>query len=101
MTGCCGFQKMFEDGRRQLDGLCWNRTGNQTGEFVMNFMRSAASDLLDMGCRRYSSMDMCNKNLPEAMAVYNELTASDVPPQKYSPIIPLVEISRRMAASGD
>lgn len=84
-----------------MDELCWNRTGNQTGEFVMNFMKSAASDLLDIGCRRFSSMDQCNHNLPEAMRVFQDLASSEVTMQKYSPIIPLVEISRRMAGSGE
>jgi hypothetical protein len=90
---------MFHEGKKIVDQLCWNRTGNQTGEFVMNFMKAAASDLLDIGCRRYSSMDHCNQNLPEAMRIYQDLTASEVAVQKYSPIIPLVEISRRMAGS--
>lgn len=92
---------MFDEGRRQLDTLCSNRTGNQTGEFVMNFMKNAASDLLDIGCRRYNTIDLCTKNLPQAMMVFTELHAGHVPPQKYSPIIPLVEISRRMAAISD
>ena len=92
---------MFHEGRKRVDQLCWNRTGNQTGEFVMNFMKSAAADLLDIGCRKYSSMDQCNNNLPEAMRVFEELTSSEIPMQKYSPIIPLVEISRRMSNSGE
>ena len=99
--GCCGFYKTYEDGVHRLNQLCSSRTGNATGEFVMDFMKSAASDLLDIGCRRYSSVESCRKNLPEAMKVFDDLSAADIPPQKYSPIIPLVEITRRMSAEYD
>ena len=71
----------------------------------MSFMRTAASDLLDIGCRRYNSMQSCISNLPEAMQVFDQLMmmASDagngsrIITQKYSPVIPLIEISRRIA----
>ena len=102
-TGCCGFQKTLAEGIRQLDKLCWQRTGNQTGAFVMGFLRSAAADLLDIGCRRFNSEHLCSANLPEAMATFDALAPpeQEVPRQRYSPILPLIEISRRMSAVGE
>ena len=95
--GCCAFMTVFEDGKKSVDDFCKDRTGNETGDFFMNFMKSAATDLLEIGCRKYSSTQVCNQNLPEAMTVFQELLSGDIPHQKYSPIIPLVEIARRLA----
>lgn len=99
--GCCAFMKVFEDGKKNVDDLCRNRTGNETGDFFMDFMKSAANDLLEIGCRKYSSTLLCDKHLPEAMSVLNQLSSGEIPRQKYTPIIPLVEIARRLAGGSD
>lgn len=95
--GCCAFMKVFEDGKSKVDNLCRDRTGNETGQFFMDFMKSAATDVLELGCRKYSSTQACDKNLPEAMGVFNQLISGHIPAQKYTPILPLIEIARRLA----
>lgn len=99
--GCCGYQKMFTDGVKQINDICIQKTGNLTGDFAMGFLKSAASDLIDIGCFKYSSIDLCNQNLPEAMITFNQLTSGNVPEQKYSPVIPLIEIARRLSSTID
>lgn len=99
--GCCGYQKMFHDGIQQINQVCKQKTANNTGEFAMGFLHAAASDLIDIGCRKYSSVELCHENLPEAMVTFTQLTSGPVPEQRYSPVIPLIEISRRLASSID
>ena len=95
--GCCGFFKMFEDGKRSIDNLCTKRTGSNTGKWIMDLVMKSAADLLEIGCLRYSSVKSCRQNLPGAIETFEALTGGDIPDQKYSPVIPLIEISRKLA----
>lgn len=99
--GCCGYQKTIHDGIQQINAICTQKTGNFTGEFAMGFLKAAASDLIDIGCRRYSSVELCNHNLPQAMATFTQLVSGNIPEQKYSPVIPLIEIARRLSSTID
>lgn len=100
--GCCGFYTMFDVGKQLVDHYCHDKTGNETGNFVMHFMKSAANELLDFACRpKYDSVENCEKNSPSAMKILRQLTSGEVPRQKYSPIIPLIKIAERLAGDHD
>lgn len=88
---------MFEDGKRAIDHLCTRRTGPGTGKWIMDLVMKSAADLLEIGCLRYSSVSSCRIHLPAAIHTFEALTAGDIPDQKFSPVIPLIEISRKLA----
>lgn len=90
---------MFEDGKKSIDNLCTTRTGPNTGKWIMDLVMKSAADLLEIGCVRYSSVSSCRRNLPGAIETFEALTAGDVPEQKYSPVIPLIEIARKLGGN--
>lgn len=96
--GCCGFFKMFEDGKKSIDKLCAKRTGPDTGKWIMNLVMKSAADLLELGCLRYSSVKSCKQHLPQAIETFEALTGGEIPDQKYSPVIPLIEIARKLGS---
>lgn len=88
---------MFTYAKDRVDDLCQSRGQREdTGDFAQEFLRSSVSGFLDVGCRRLNSSEKCRQEEPEAMQVLDRLMASRVPAQKYSPVFPLVEISRRL-----
>lgn len=99
--GCCAFFKVFEEAKRELHTYCDKLTGPDTVDYVLGLIKTMTSDMIELGCGKYSSVVNCNLHLPAAMKIYVELVTpmEKVPRRTYSPVVPSVRILKRLDVS--
>ncbi|KAI1288468.1 hypothetical protein HDE_09330 [Halotydeus destructor] len=92
---CCSYFKVFEDAKHDLKQFC---QGEDTVDFFLNQVRSLSSDMIDIGCGKYATVQSCEDNLPQAMKVFSDLGTplSKVQPKDYSPVVPAIKIIKRL-----
>lgn len=93
---CCGFFKLLEEGKRQLDDLCVKRTGPATSKFIMSILSSIASEATDLTCGRYSSVKLCRQRLPSSIGKFEQITKKFDKPG-FTPLVPLLGIADKIS----
>jgi hypothetical protein len=99
---CCAFYTFYHETQIIVDNMCLNVTGAETSEFVINIIKAAVTDALDLGCGQYGSYKKCTENLPEGVQIYTQIfqqnaymnSTLDVP--TFSPVIPMIAIAKRL-----
>jgi hypothetical protein len=79
-----------------IKNLCHDVTGPETLEYVISLFNKAVSEVVDLGCGKYSSTAKCQALLPESVQVYHDLVTpeSKVTPQRTSFLVPLIRITK-------
>ena len=109
---CCAFYTFYQQTQIIVDGLCLNTTGPDTSQFVINLIKAVVTDALDLGCGKFGSYKKCQENLPQGIQVFNSIFTQDssshhshadnsetsvmVSQPNYSPVIPMIAISKRL-----
>ena len=78
-TMCCGVRLLLERTEKQVNALCKNITGVNSGTRLMQVASSTLGDFLDLMCAKYSSVGEC-------YATENELTARLDKMQRSQPV---------------
>jgi hypothetical protein len=112
---CCAFYTFYRQTKIIVDNMCLNKTGPETSHFIINIIKAVVTDALDLGCGKFGSYKKCQDNLPEGVQVFNDIFSTSInfshhhhihdqtnetmfekSAEKYSPVIPMIAISKRL-----
>lgn len=66
-VGCCAFNKLITDVEGKIGEICQGKGQRDTPEFIIKIIKGIISDLFDMMCVKYPTVDSCLKQDPEMM----------------------------------
>ena len=90
---CCAFHVLYNNGVETIDRECNALTGQETGVFVGNMVRTMAASAIDVSCGKHSSLDVCNQLQPKEMKLYQQLLEEGQKKRfTFSMVMPLVKI---------
>ncbi|KAI1306056.1 hypothetical protein HDE_01241 [Halotydeus destructor] len=92
---CCTYFTVLEMGTKEFTQICGRP---KAVEFFVSIVKSVATDLVDIGCGKFSTPDSCYRLLPETMAVFDRIVRPEnlkLSPG-YTPMIPLVKLMRKL-----
>lgn len=94
---CCSVHVIEKDGLNIINKECDNSTGLETGEFVVNLLKSCVHDATDLGCGKHKNFDVCQKYMALEVKQFGELISIGRNESfKYTPIVPLLNIAKRL-----
>lgn len=93
---CCSHFVLNMDGKKVLDDLCVSRTGKATSDYFLGLIGAAASDAIELGCGKYSSVTACDEHLPQGMAAFRRILSGPIPSPGHSPAVPFTKIMERL-----
>lgn len=97
---CCSYHYMLFEGMARVREECTNRTGPETGKFIMSVIESVVSSAVDLGCGKHNSFQVCQELMwPEMQFFFNLTLVGMDEPFLVSPIIPLLKIAENLDAS--
>ena len=68
-----------------------------TGDFVVGILKSAVSDILDLGCAKHHSLQVCQKAMPTQIDVVKMLLVKGLTEKFFvTPITPLLQIASNL-----
>lgn len=92
-SACCAFQVLAKDSKEMVGKLCNPLTGMQTGEFVVNLVRSFMNSALDISCGKHKSIEVCTELMAQEVALYKQLMMQGMRKEfPFSPITPMIQI---------
>lgn len=92
---CCSFFITRQEIEKEVTDLCSDVTGTATKDYLMKLMEKAVSDAIDLACGKYSSMDVCNKEIPEGMQTLTDIIDDrNFVSQNTSFFVPLIQITK-------
>lgn len=69
---CCGMHSLIDVIRPKLHEICTPRTGPKTPDYLIGLVNQVFSDVLDIMCGRYPSLEKCKELQPEVTKkIYN------------------------------
>ena len=97
---CCGFFLGRDIVFNKVASLCDAVTGPSTKEYILRVLSKASSDAIDLGCGAYSSLQVCDKKVPEHMKVLRELAqpSSNASMSQLSFFIPMIKIAEDLGS---
>lgn len=94
---CCSFHFLYEDSVFLLNEQCSATTGNETAEYIMNFVKSGSDDLMDIGCATHKSLEYCRKTMPNELQIFKNLSDTGrKEPFSVTPVVPLLKIATNL-----
>ncbi|KAI1299353.1 hypothetical protein HDE_03791 [Halotydeus destructor] len=95
---CCAFQHTMAVGRQLIDGLCREKTGPETAEYVVGMLDNILKEVVQMGCNGYDTTDVCDTKMAPLMAQFRAI--SDSGPNHvhldHTPMIPLLQVVAKL-----
>lgn len=76
---CCGMHGFIDVARPKLHETCTPRTGPKTSDYLIGLVNQVFSDVLDMMCGRYPSLEKCKELQPEVTKKINNAFATAKP----------------------
>lgn len=94
---CCAYHYLYHHGINTINQTCIDITGPSTGDFVVNIIRSAVSDLLDLGCAKHHSLQVCQMMMPQRIQEVSEVLTQGLKERfVVTPIAPLLQIASNL-----
>ena len=94
---CCAYHFLHQHGIATINDTCLNITGPMTGDFVVGILKSAVSDILDLGCAKHHSLQVCQKAMPTQIDVVKMLLVKGLTEKFFvTPITPLLQIASNL-----
>ena len=92
---CCSISYVSQEGLKIATDACRNKTGPETGKFIVDITYSALADAVEIMCNGYSSPSECQAKVPVLMTDMKQVL--DRPTRHdYSPLIPMLKFLNRM-----
>lgn len=94
---CCSLHIIENDGLSIINNECDPITNANTGRFVVNLLRSAVQDAADLGCGKFNSIAICEKEMSEQVKNYTQMIVQGRSREfQVTPIVPLLRIAKRL-----
>jgi len=88
---CCSFFVGREEMEREVTEMC---ESTETKEWLIKMMERAVNDAVDLACGKYSSIQVCRKEIPEGMETLERIIQDQYfVPQNSSFFVPLMAIT--------
>ena len=92
---CCGARNLVVKAEQLIESLCSKVRKDGSGKWMTDLTFSLVADALDLMCAGYSSVEECNKKVPEIMAKVDNATISDGQ-YNHTAIVPLIKLIKRL-----